>query len=278
MEIKQPHNEHELELAIVRRAGNSNARAVSDRMVMANAIVGQLLGEGVAVKGGSSMLLRYGSENARFTEDFDTTRRIDLDVFLKGLRKRLEDGWCGFTGTLDILPQANPHGVLFDYVMQPIRVRLSYRGKSWCSVNMEMTLGSAGCADSFDTIEPNEETVSIFRDLGFPLPGPVYVMKLDHQVAQKLRGASCDGSDRAHDLVDLQLILQREDIYLPRVKKICQLIFRGKRCPPWPPSIKKGEKWDSIYDEAKLDLPVLSTVDEAIRWVNDLVAKIDRSE
>ena len=29
MEIKQPHNEHELELAIVRRAGNSNARAVS---------------------------------------------------------------------------------------------------------------------------------------------------------------------------------------------------------------------------------------------------------
>ena len=112
MEIKQPHNEHELELAIVRRAGNSNAKAVRDRMVMANAIVGQLLGEGVAVKGGSSMLLRYGSENARFTEDFDTTRRIDLDVFLKGLRKRLEDGWCGFTGMLDILPQASPRGGL----------------------------------------------------------------------------------------------------------------------------------------------------------------------
>ena len=62
------------------------------------------------------------------------------------------------------------------------------------------------------------------------------------------------------------------------MKKICQQIFRGKRCPRWPPTIKKGEKWDSIYDEAKLDLPVLATVDEAVAWVNDLVAKIDRSE
>jgi len=278
MAVKQPHNEHELELAIVRRAGNSNVKAVSDRMVMATAIVGQLLGEGVAVKGGSSMLLRYGSENARFTGDFDATRRIDLDVFLKGLRKRLEDGWCGFTGTLDILPQANPRGVLFDYVMQPIRVRLNYRGKSWCSVNMEMTLGSAGCADSFDTVEPNEETVSIFRDLGFPSPGPVYVMKLDHQVAQKLRGASCEGSDRAHDLVDLQLILQREELYMPRIREICQRIFRGKKCPPWPPMIVKGDRWNEIYNEAKQDLPVLPTVEEAIVWTNDLIAKIDAAQ
>lgn len=278
MEIKPPHNEHELELAIVRRAGNSNERAKSDRMVMANAIVGQLLGEGVAVKGGSSMLIRYGSENARYTKDFDTTRRIDLDDFLKGLRKRLDDGWCGFTGTLDILPQASPRGVRFDYLMQPIRVRLNYKGKSWCSVNMEMTLGSAGCADSFDTIEPNEETLAIFQDLGFPPPGPVYVMKLDHQVAQKLRGASCIGSDRAHDLVDLQLIFQREELYLPRINKICQMIFRGKNCPPWPSELVKGQDWDSIYDEARQGLPVLPTVDEAIVWANDLIARIAAAE
>lgn len=170
MEIKQPHNEHELELAIVRRAGNSNAKAVRDRMVMANAIVGQLLGEGVAVKGGSSMLLRYGSDNARFTEDFDTTRRIDLDVFLKGLRKRLEDGWCGFTGMLDILPQANPRGVLFDYVMQPIRIRLSYRGKSWCSVNMEMTLGSA-CGFAVDSPTGGDLFAACEEDLSAYLSG-----------------------------------------------------------------------------------------------------------
>lgn len=41
---KMPHNEHMLELAIVRRAGNDNERALADRMTMANAIVGQMLG------------------------------------------------------------------------------------------------------------------------------------------------------------------------------------------------------------------------------------------
>ena len=87
MEIKPPHNEHELELAIVRRAGNSNERAKSDRMVMANAIVGQLLGEGVAVKGGSSMLIRYGSENARYTKDFDTTRSKAFPFFRRLMRR-----------------------------------------------------------------------------------------------------------------------------------------------------------------------------------------------
>ena len=75
MTNKPPHNEHELELALVRRAGNSNSRAQADRMTMANAIVGQMLGEGVAVKGGSSLRFRYGSEKSRFTMDFE---RINL--------------------------------------------------------------------------------------------------------------------------------------------------------------------------------------------------------
>ena len=103
-------------------------------------------------------------------------------------------------------------------------------------------------------------------------------MKLDHQVAQKLRGASCIGSDRAHDLVDLQLIFQREELYLPRINRICHLIFRGKNCPPWPSELVKGRDWDSIYDEARQGLPVLQTVDEAIAWANDLIARIAAAE
>ena len=156
---KAPHNEHMLELAIVRRAGNDNERALADRMTMANA----------------------------------------------------------------------------------------------------------------------EETLSLFRDLGFPDPEPVYAMKLDHQVAQKLRGVCCKGSERAHDLIDLQLILEREQIYLPRVKTICNNIFRGNGCPPWPTKVAKGPKWDAIYDAQKLSLPVLSTVDEAVDWVNQLIDRIEQS-
>ncbi len=37
--------------------------------VSANAIVWQFLGEGVVVKGGSSMMIRYGSENTRYVKN-----------------------------------------------------------------------------------------------------------------------------------------------------------------------------------------------------------------
>ena len=33
--------------------------------------------------------------------------------------------------------------------------------------------------------------------------------------------------------------------------------------------------WDEIYATQKLKLPVLPTVDDAIAWTNDLIAKID---
>lgn len=275
---KPPQNEHMLELAIVRRAGNDNEHALADRMTMANAIVGQLLGPGVGVKGGSSLRFRYGSGDSRYTMDFDMTRRIELDDFLSGFRRRLLEGWNGFTGEYEILPQASPRGVPFDYVMQPVRVRLKYKNQSWCSVALEITKASCGCADQFDEIAPNEETLALFRDLGFPDPEPVLAMKLDHQVAQKLRGVCCIDSERAHDLIDLQLIMQREQVFLPRVKAICQNIFRGKGCPKWPAMVVKGPNWDTIYERQKLSLPVLSTVDEAVVWVNQLIRQVDESE
>ena len=99
---KPPHNEHYLELAIVRRAKNDNGKAMTDRMTMANAIVGQFLGNGTGVKGGSSLRFRYGSAQSRYTMDFDTTRKIGLDEFLKGFKRRLSEGWYGFSGECDI--------------------------------------------------------------------------------------------------------------------------------------------------------------------------------
>lgn len=37
----------------------------------------------------------------------------------------------------------------------------------------------------------------------------------------------------------------------------------------------KNEKWDVVYEAQKGGLPVLPTVDEAVAWANDLIARID---
>ena len=47
---KQPHNEHELELALTRLAG-SNVAAVEYRDIMAGVVLGQMLPQGTVVKG-----------------------------------------------------------------------------------------------------------------------------------------------------------------------------------------------------------------------------------
>ena len=37
----------------------------------------------------------------------------------------------------------------------------------------------------------------------------------------------------------------------------------------------KGDGWESLYDTAKLGIAGIRPLDEAIVWVNDLIAKID---
>ena len=79
------------------------------------------------------------------------------------------------------------------------------------------------------------------KELGFPEPGPVPCMRLEHQIAQKLHAASSPGSNRAHDLIDLQIAVSNgknrlpEDtgslhppLCIPRGAKVAANDFEGK--------------------------------------------------
>ena len=106
MTAKRPNSRRNLDMAIQRAFGLGQSY-VEARTVMANAIVGQLLPEGV-VKGGSSLKLRYGMQRTRFTTDLDAARTASVDEFTSALRKSLAEGWEGFTGTLVVGRQAHP--------------------------------------------------------------------------------------------------------------------------------------------------------------------------
>lgn len=271
----QPRNEHALELALNKFAG-SNIKAVEYRDLMAGIVLGQMLPDGCVVKGGTSMRLRFGPGCSRVTMDFDTSRRDDLDSFLKGLRARAAEGWCGFTSEVLIRKPGSPKGVPFEYVMQPLDMKLAYRHQPWCTVRLEVSHNELGDADEVEWKELPLEIIEMFRSLGFPDPKAVPLMPIAFQIAQKLHGLSAQGSDRARDLIDLQL-LARSEIDYERTRAIGEKLFKYRNCQPWPPIIVKGTLWDSLYDAQKGSLPVLSTVDEAIAWANGLIAKIAAS-
>ena len=273
---KQPHNEHELELALTRYAG-SNIAAVECRDIMAGVILGQMLPTGSVVKGGTSMRLRLGPDRSRVTVDFDTARSIDLDSYIKDLRTRLEAGWCDFTGEVLIRKQGSPSGVPFEYIMQPLDVKLAYRNHPWCTVRLEVGHNELGDADESETRELPQKILGIFDALNLPKPKPIPLMPIPFQIAQKLHGVSQPGSSRVRDLIDLQLIAQNEIIDFARTANICRRLFAYRKTHVWPPQIVKGNLWGEVYTTQRGTLPVLPTVDEAIAWTNDLITRIDKA-
>ena len=74
-----------------------------------------------------------------------------------------------------------------------------------------------------------------------------------------------------------QLICRQSNIDLAATKEICIRLFDYRRRQQWPPTVVKGEGWDSLYADAGRGLAVLPTCDEAVDWTNNLIARIDDS-
>jgi len=64
------------------------------------------------------------------------------------------------------------------------------------------------------------------------------------------------------------------EIDLAAAKAVCVRLFDYRRRQPWPPTVKKGNGWDSLYEDAGRGLNVLPTCDEAVKWANELIASI----
>lgn len=272
---KRPNSRVNLDRAIERIFGNYE-KSTEIRSIMANTIVGQLLPEGV-VKGGCSLKLRFGNQCTRVTMDLDMACKGDQTAFLDALGANLKRGWNGFTGTVLKYEPASPKNIPAEYVMKPYGVKLLYNGQSWCTVDLEVGFNEIGDAEDVE-YGLSEEVVDIFRKLLFPDPNPIPLMKLEYQVAQKLHGVSEPGSRRAHDLIDLQLIVSRGEVDYVRVHDICQRLFAYRKKQAWPPMVTKGADWESVYNEENCKHSVLSTVDEAIAWANELIKRIDRAD
>jgi len=240
--------------------------------MIANTVVGQFLPEGV-VKGGSALRFRYGLENTRVTVDFDTAHRNRLEDFIYAISSGLKVGWSGFSGDVVRREPARPRDIPPQYVMQPFDVKLRYCRQPWCTVRLEVgydEIGDAQVAEEFISAE----ILDVFRALCLDRPNPIPLMPLSHQVAQKLHGLSDPGSNRAHDLVDLQLIIAHGGVDFAETRQIAERLFANRRRQSWPPAIAKGENWDTLYAVARGSIEVLPSVDSAIKWANALVKQI----
>lgn len=146
---KRPNSMRHLDDAIRRASGGTADGYVRMRTLVANAIVAQMLPDGV-VKGGSAVRMRFGSGATRYTTDLDTATASDPDEYAARLSDALAAGWEGFTGRVVRREPAAPPGIPGEYVMRPYDVKLSYLGRPWCTVPLEVGFDEIGDAERAD--------------------------------------------------------------------------------------------------------------------------------
>ena len=272
---KPPHNVAALERAIRQMAGtDKNANEV--RMVLSSVIAGQFL-DGAVMRGGGSLKLRYGAGTTRVTENFDASRKVSEDEFVASYNRRLAEGWTGFTGRLVKEDKAHPKDVPDAYVMQPFSVKLAYRNHPWCTVDLELSYNEVGDADEADTVSLPEDVRSLFPRLGFPEPKPVPLMRISHQIAQKLHGVTDPSLSRVQDLIDLQLIAAHEGIDFAEVDAICKRLFSNRKRQPWPSPIVPSAEWPLEYEGMGRGMEGLRSFEEAVEWGNWFIREISAS-
>ena len=244
---------------------------------MANVIVGQFM-DGAVMRGGGSLKLRYGLATTRYTMDFDAARSVAEEVFVDRFNERLAAGWGDFSGRLVMGPKPKPKRPEPKYVMQPFEVKLTYKDHPWCTVDFELSYDEIGDADAFDIVPLPEDVLTIFEKLNLPKPQPFPLMRVAHQIAQKLHGATDPDYVRAQDVIDLQLLMKRESVDMVEIRQICKRLFANRKKQIWPPKLMASEEWRVAYAGMASELSVLTTADEAIAWANELVAKIEKAQ
>ncbi len=275
-----PRSLASLEARIRNEAGRAGRADNTIARLVANVIVGQLLPPGV-VKGGSALKIRMGDAQTRFSRDLDAARSAGatLDEYLDELDENLRAGWHGFTGTVrDAPPPRVPPTVPPEYVMKPFKIALAYKGSAWVTIDFELGRDEVGSTAAPD-LAIARAVLDLFAALGLPEPAPIALLPVDHQIAQKLHACTWAGdgrgNDRAHDLVDLQVLVRGERPDLAAAGITAARLFASRRAQAWKPVVVAYDNWGSIYAAAAEGLEVLATVDEAIAWANkELIANM----
>ena len=241
--------------------------------IMANVIAAQMLSSS-ALRGGTSLKIRYDDHQTRGSKDLDIALSSNRDEFIVQYKDRLSLGWNGFTGVLKQSRKiSNPENVPSEYITETWDLKLSFNGKEWLS--QEIDIGHDEIGDTSDVeLESSPEINSWFAVCGLPIPNPVPVIQVHHQIAQKIHALASNPLERIHDLVDLQVIFKNQDIDPTITAITCVRLFKSRRALPWPPELKFNLEAKSLYTNAVEQTGAVPDLELAVAWFNEMIAKL----
>jgi hypothetical protein len=218
------------------------------------------------VKGGVAMELRFDIA-ARATRDLDLAYRDAGGHMLERLDEALRRGHGDFTAQ-----RTEAERVRGTHAMR-VKAKLSYRGKPWATVQLEISPTEAGMGDEIEHL-PGKP----LEHLGLTGPDSVPAVAVRWQLAQKLHActeAPTGGrrNQRFRDLIDIVLLWDLVATeHRPAVRQACEEIFETRAMHPWPPRVEPPIGWAQPYQELATAIRFpLADLDQTAAAVNTII-------
>jgi len=296
--VEPPLNVTQLNERLTRVASELGLPVARARVMLCTMIVSQMLPDAAVVKGGMGVKFRFGEIGTRATSDLDVSTRERGEEFEAKFRELLTQGWGSvpaskgqlrkdpnapsrraFTGSLRALATHDPGLSRPEYVMHPYRVTLAFLGTAWAGLDVEVSDPEVD-ADAHHEHGFDEQLVDFGARFGFGELQPVTLVDLEYQMAQKIHAVTDPNYDRAHDLVDLQLLCAAKPD-LSKLRDLCERTFRWRSEQDWPPlPLIERQNWEQAYRDARAETlvegqtPVLEDVLQARVWLEKLLNEV----
>lgn len=222
------------------------------------------------LKGGVTMELRLDLR-ARATQDLDAAVRARSAEMLDRLRDALDAGHGDFTATTADISRVGDTDAI------RASVKLSYRGRPWGTVPVEMAPIEGSAGDHVDRVP-----AKALDPLGLDGPTHVPCVSVPYQIAQKLHACTevfDEGppNGRFRDLIDLLLLRDMlNPAELPRVRAACVEIFGLRDKHAWPPTLTTPTGWRTAFATLATETTFpLVDVDDAADALRRLIEEID---
>lgn len=297
-DVTPPLNVTQLNARLAHVAGELGIPVARARVMLCTLIVSQMLPDAVAIKGGMGVKLRLGERGTRATSDLDVSTRARGEAFEQAFRARLAAGWgtvppsrgelrrdpeardrVAFTATVRAAPRHDPGLARPEYVMHPYRVSIAFLGRAWGALDVEVSDPEID-TQAHIRKEIDGELVEFGARFGFGDLQPVELVDLEYQIAQKMHAVTDPAYERAHDLVDLQL-LWNAGPDLTTLRNLCERTFDWRRQQSWPPlPLRPMDDWDLAYadarDETEVDgqTPVLPDIASTREWLAHIIETV----
>lgn len=213
------------------------------------------------LKGGSAQVWRTGLVDSRFTRDVDLVASIEREQLIELLNALIGFKLGNFTiGATSVQANRTNSKVPEDYRLLVAKIPVLVSGSAWLTCELEILPLEQDFLSPKKALA-HETLASLFETFDLPISQQIPLISPELQVAEKLHALTEPGSQRASDLYDIALILERSSIDSQRLNGEVGKVFARRASheldPSWLPSKELQAQFLLIGSRAQLDSSVV---------------------